>query len=197
MFNVKIDVDGLEEFKKYIEYVKSMNNMKIDKNFQKFIQNKCLEVVKKISDQRITNTTTNDEYIEEYKMRHSIRETENGFVLYNDFTIPYIMTTMNTKNQDRDNGIVRDYSKGFSIALAFEYGVGLVGKENAVQGAWEYNKNNYGEYGWYYKPLDGKSIQTRGYEGFEVYRFTAEEISKSLKDWVMEYKKNNKGGVRT
>lgn len=194
MLDIKVDVDSLEKLEKYINFVKSMNLMKTDKNFQKFIQNKCLETVRKISEQRITNTTTNDEYIEEYKIRHSIRETENGFVLYNDFTIPYIMTTRNTKNQDRDNGIVRDYSKGFSIALAFEYGVGLVGEENAVQGAWEYNKNNYGEYGWYYKPLDGKSIQTRGYAGFEVYRYTAEEIKKNLKNWVLEYRKS-KGGV--
>lgn len=196
MLNINVDVNGLEEFKKYIDYVKAMNSMKIDKDFQKYIQKKCLETVKKVSDDRITPTTTNNEYIEEYKLRHKIRETVDGFVLYNDFTIPYIMTTRNTKNQDRDVGMVRDYSKGFSIALAFEYGVGLVGEENPVQGAWEYNKNHYGEYGWYYKPLDGEATQTRGYAGFEVYRFTAEEIKKNLKNWVKEYK-DNKGGVST
>lgn len=188
MFNVKIDVDGLEEFKKYIEYVKSMNDMKIDKNFQKFIQNKCLEVVKKQSDLRINSNTTDAEYIDEYKSRHKIRETNDGFILYNDTILPTELLPVSQRNAN-------NYPNGFSIALAFEYGIGIVGQNSAKEGAWEYNVNNW-NFAWQYEKY-GEKYSTYGYEGFEVYRFTAEEISKSLKDWVMEYKKNNKGGVRT
>lgn len=186
MLDIKVDIDSIEKLDKHIKYVENLLKMKTDVEFQKYIQNKCLETVKKVSRERI-GINTNEEYVEEYISRHSIREETNGFVLYNDLTIPAILSTSNTKNQDRGNGIVRNYDNGFSIALAFEYGTGLVGQENPVQGAWEYNVNNYGEYGWYYKPVEGESIQTRGYQGFEIYRYTAEEIKSMLPKWVNDY----------
>ena len=186
MLDIKVEVDSIKKLDQYIKYVEKLCKMKSDVDFQKYIQEKCLATVKKISRERIGNST-NDEYIEEYISRHSIREEKNGFVLYNDLTIPAILSTKKTKNQERDNGIVRNYDSGFSIALAFEYGTGLVGRDNAVQGAWEYNINDYGEEGWYYKPLNGNSIRTRGYQGFEVYRYTAEEIKAMLPKWVNDY----------
>lgn len=187
MLNTNVDVNGLEEFKKYVDYVKAMNSMKIDKKFQKFIQKKCLETVKQISNDRITNTTTDDEYIVEYKSRHKIRETSDGFILYNDTILPTEMLPVSEKN-------VNNYPNGFSIALAFEYGIGIVGQNSAKEGAWEYNVNNW-NFPWYYIKY-GEKYSTYGYEGFEVYRFTAEEIKKNLKNWVKEYK-DNKGGVST
>ena len=38
---------------------------------------------------------------------------------------------------------LEDYPNGFSIALAFEYGVGIVGQTNPVPNAWEYNLKDY------------------------------------------------------
>lgn len=186
MLQVKVDINSIEKLDSHINYVKKLLTMQTDKEFQKYIQQKCLETVIKISRERISNTT-NDEYIEEYILRHSIREVDEGFVLYNNFTIPAILSTQNTKNQDRLKGIVRNYDNGFNIALAFEYGTGIVGQDNPVQGAWDYNVNKYGEYGWYYKPLNGDAIRTKGYQGFEIYRFTAEEIKAMLPKWVNDY----------
>lgn len=187
MFNVKVEVDSLEKFKKYIEYVESMNQMKTDKEFQKFIQNKCLETVKEQSNNRIVSNTTDNEYIAEYKSNHKIRETSDGFILYNDTVLPAELLPISERNAG-------DYANGFSIALAFEYGIGIVGQNSAKQGAWEYNVKNH-NFAWYYVKY-GKKYSTYGYEGFEVYRFTAEKISKNLKEWVMEYRKS-KGGAST
>ena len=186
MLQVKVDINSIEKLDSHIKYVEKLLTMKTDKNFQKYIQQKCLETVRRVSRERIRNST-NDEYIEEYILRHSIREEENGFVLYNNFTIPAILSTQNTKNQDRLNGKVRNYDNGFNLALAFEYGTGLVGQDNPVQGAWEYNVNEYGEYGWYYKSFNGDAVRTRGYQGFEIYRFTAEEIKVMLPKWINDY----------
>lgn len=186
MLNIKPYIQGLKELEKHIDIVDKMLKMKTDKSFQEFIQDKVLETVNRIARERISNTT-NDEYIEEYILRNSIREELDGFVLYNDFTIPAVLTTRNTKNQDRTMGMVRNYDNGFNLALAFEYGVGIIGQNNPVNGAWDYNINNYGEEGWYYKTPSGESIRTQGYQGAEVYRYTAIEVQSKLSDWVEEY----------
>lgn len=193
MFKIKVECDSLEKLEQYIKIVQALNKLKVDRDFQQFIQNKCLETVRNISMTTISGST-NDEYVAEYISRHSIQEYDNGFVLYNNFTIPAVLSTKNTKNQERDLGIVRNYDEGFSIALALEYGTGLVGQENPVQGAWEYNVNNYGEAGWFYKSVNGEVLRTRGFKGFEIYRYTAEHIKNNYENWIREYLKND-GGV--
>lgn len=186
MLNINTNIQGLKKLQNHIDFVNKMLKMKSDKSFQKFIQNKVLETVKKVAEERINNTT-NDEYKEEYILRNQIREESDGFVLFNNFTIPAVLSTKNTKNQDRDLGYVRNYDNGFNLALAFEYGVGIIGQNNPVNGAWDYNINNYDENGWYYKTPSGEVIQTQGYQGAEVYRYTAIEVKESLNDWVAEY----------
>ena len=186
MLKINMNVKGLKEFEKYVDFVNKMANMKNDVTFQKFIQDKCLNEVKSVSRERLGGTT-NDEYITEYINRHKIEELSDGFILYNDLVIPAILSTKNTRNQDREQGLVRNYDNGFSLALAFEYGVGIVGQNNPINGAWEYNINNYGPLGWYYKTVDGDYQRTQGYRGAEVYRYTTININKKLKDWVYEY----------
>ena len=186
MLKTSCEIKGLKELENKIEYVKRLMQMKVDKSFQKFIQEKVMQTLNKVMDERLTNETTNSEYIEEYKLRNKIREEKDGFVLYNDLVIPAVLSTRNTNNQNREDGIVRDYSNGFSIALAFEYGVGIVGQENPVEGAWEYNLNNY-EDGWYYKDVNGNVIFTQGYKGMQIYRYTRIEVENNMPKWVNEY----------
>ena len=181
---IKTKVDGLEKLKQHIEYVKQLSLMKEDKKFQKYIQGKCLETVRKITDERLIGGTTDDEYINEYKIRHNIRETENGFILYNDTIIPTSMLPISEET-------ARNYPNGFSIALAFEYGIGIVGENSNIVGAWDYNVNNW-NFAWHYQK-DGISYSTYGYSGFEIYRYTAEEIQKQLPLWVKTYYKEIRG----
>ena len=193
MFKISTNVDSIKKIDKHLKIVEFMKQMKTDLNFQKYIQEKCLETCEKIARQRVRGTT-NDEYLDEYIKRNQIREFEEGFIMYNDFTIPAVLTTKSTRNTDRADGIVRNYEDGFNIALAFEYGVGIVGQENPKQGAWAYNINNYDENGWYYKTLNGTYLKTRGYEGAEVYRYTAIEIQNQLLKWVSDYYRRNLDG---
>ena len=179
MINSTLTIENFDLIQKRIDYIKKLRQMQSDKSFQHFIQDKCLETVKQISYQRLQTGSgaeqcTNDEYFSEYIQNHKIRETDNGFILYNDLTVP-----ANTSKPE-------NYPNGFSIAMAFEYGVGIVGENaNDNPNAWTYNVNNY-QFGWVFKN-GNEYFRTYGYAGFEIYRFSAIEIQKLLPSWVQEY----------
>lgn len=176
MLKVKVDVKGLKELDKHIELVNKMLKMKTDKDFQTFIQNKCMGTLEKVMNERLTGGTTNDEAISLYRSSNHLQEEEDGFIIYNDAKIPAISSGLYPNGQ-------------FSIALAFEYGVGITGQgtyENDYFQPWEYNVNNY-NFGWFYPTGDGSYSTTYGYMGFEIYRYTIIDIQKNLNSWVEEY----------
>lgn len=182
MLKVNAKVSGLKKLNKYINYVDKMSNMKKDIAFQDYIKSKCMSALEKIMDELLIGGTTNDYAIDLYKSSNHIQDEEDGFIIYNDAKI-----AADTKYPD-------NYPNGeFSIALAFEYGVGIVGEGQYINDhfqPWEYNVNNY-ENNWFYIPEDGSLewARTSGYKGFEIYRNLAIEIEKNLKKWVDKYYK--------
>ena len=180
MLIVSTNIGGLKNLQNYINKIDKLLLLKNDSDYKKFLQEKVMQTLNEVMSERLAGTT-NSEFIEEYKRRNQFRDYEDGFILYNDFTIPAVLSPKSTKT--------RNYSKGFSIALAFEYGVGIVGQENPKQGAWEYNINQY-EKGWYYKSSSGEVLLTRGYEGLEIYRYTKDRVEKNMNSWVQEYLRN-------
>lgn len=177
MLNVQRKVDGLKDLEKYTLYIERLSTMKTDINFQKYIQQKCMEALERIMNIRLVGGTTNDDAISIYRSSNHIIEDVNGFIIYNDAKIP--------ANAKDTSGYPDDQ---FSIALAFEYGVGIIGQNTNNPNAWNYNINNY-NFGWYFKDSDGVYKQTGGYQGFEIYRYTAEEIKAQLPKWVNDYYK--------
>lgn len=175
MIKTNITISNLDALDKQIQYVQKMEKMKTDNSFQKFIQKKCLETLNRVMNERLIGGTTNDEEIDLYKTSNHLEETDNGFIIYNNAKI-------STDNYE-------DYPNGeFSIALAFEYGVGITGEgtyDDDIFTPWEYNINKY-NFGWYYKKGEEKH-HTYGYMGFEIYRYTTIEIKKKLNSWVNEY----------
>lgn len=188
MLKVDKEINGLKELEKNIDFINKMARMKKDGKFQDFIKSKVLETVNRISNERMIGGTTNDMAIAKYKASHKIRDEKDGFVLYNDCTIA--ADTVHPEN----------YPNGeFSIALAFEYGVGIIGTNTDINSKyfkpWEYNVNNY-NFGWKFHPEDSEGYQwTAGYMGFQVYRFTAEYVEKNMKSWVNEYFAKESRGV--
>lgn len=182
MLNIKADIHGLEDLKNHIDFVEKMLKMKTDTTFQKFIQDKVLETVKKVTSERLTGGTTNDDAIGLYMENHKIREEQEGFILYNDTMIP-----ANVSGKQND---ISNYPNGmFPIALAFEYGVGIIGENTPNNdNAWAYNIQGY-NFGWILpRSVTGEfGIETAGYMGFEIYRYTAEEVKNNLNGWVKEY----------
>lgn len=182
MFKVNCNVDSIQKIDKHIEYVKFMQKLKNDYDFQRYIQDKCMQTLNSVMDSRLaTGMTTNDDSIGLYRTSNHIQELEDGFIIYNNAKIP--------ANAKGIQNYASNYPNGqFSIALAFEYGVGVVGMGTRNQNSWEYNIKNY-ENGWYLpKEVFGQSgIKYLGYTGFEIYRYTAEEIKAQLPKWVREY----------
>ena len=196
MLKVITEIDSFKKLDKHIDFVNKMLQMKTDKSFQEFMQKKCLETIRKVAEQRFaTHTTTNEDLKAEYLNNNKLKDiTDDGFVIYNDLSVP----KPDTKFSD-------GYT--FSVALAFEYGTGFVGMGSVnAPASYQYNVNkNYVVkddeviYGWWLSILKNgnnphfganekeNAVITGGYEGMEIYRFSAIEIQKNLKKWVNEY----------
>lgn len=178
MLDIKVDIHGLKELQQHIDFVEKMLKMKTDTKFQDFIKRKILDLAQEVSTQELIGGTTNDDAINDYIKNHKIRDEGEGFVLYNDTSIPV--------NKTDTTGYPET---GFPVALAFEYGVGIVGQNGSnSESAWQYDINNHGESGWVFVMNDGNWERTRGYIGFEIYRKIAQKVEQSLNDWVQEYR---------
>ena len=141
MFKVNCEVKGLKELENKIEYIKKLLQMKTDKSFQKFIQDKVMESLNYVMNERLGSWfTTNDDSIELYRNSNHIKELDDGFIIYNDAKIPAIADGIQNNASNYPNG-------EFSIAMAFEYGVGIIGMSTNNPNAWEYNVNDY-NFGW-------------------------------------------------
>ena len=176
MIKTNIKVNSVEKLTKHIELVKSLTKLRGDDTFLDFLIEKFMKCLNETIDERLTGGTTNNDSIEEYKRNNKSDKVDGGFIIYNH-TMGDI-SEMSPETQAR-------YPNGFSIAFAFEYGVGIVGASNAKQGAWEYNVNGHEKH-WVYKKK-GEFKTTSGYEGFEIYRYTTEKIRDNLYDWTQEY----------
>lgn len=189
MLKISTNIDSAKKIDKHLKLVKKMLLMKTDKDFQKYIQTKSMETLEKTINSRIQiGSTTNDDSINLYKMSNHLIETDDGFILYNDAKIPANVSGVQNNILNYPNG-------EFSIALAFEYGVGIVGMNTINPNAWEYNINNY-NFGWILPQnvLGEKRIRYMGYTGFEIYRFTAIEIQNQLPKWVENYYRGDING---
>lgn len=189
MFKTSFSVDSIKKIDDHINLLKRIQNLKEDKDFREYIMKKSMETLNKVMNERlISGSTTNDDSIQLYMSSNHIEETDDGFIIYNNAKIP-----ANVKGIQNN---VENYPNGeFSVALAFEYGVGLVGIKTGNQKAWQYNVKNY-NFGWYLpKDVLGESgIRYMGYEGFEIYRFTAIEIETQISKWVKDYYRRKDNG---
>lgn len=175
-----MDFTNKKQLDQLTEYVNKLSKMKYDSKFQEFIQEKCVNVLQQVMSETLIGGTTNDSAIEEYMRNNYIEEFTDGdvkgFILFNNTKIP--ANTSTPENYGKEGQ--------FNLALAFEYGVGIIGQETAKPNAWEYNVHGY-TYNWYYKNEEGVWTPTKGYEGFQVYTNTANIIEQNLADWVTEY----------
>jgi hypothetical protein len=201
MLKIELEIDSLEKLDKYISFVDKFANLGKNIEFQKEMQKKCLEEVKKYARKRLMGTT-NEEYYQQYIDTIFIRENEDpttGFQIVSNLVIEKPTT---------------HHSEGypFSISMAFEYGTGIIGIGSAdAPSNYRYNVNeNYVNYndekvlGWwipieksgdsviYGTSRSGKAVITRGYEGMEIFRFASAEIMSQLPKWIKDFQRKMK-----
>lgn len=180
MTSSKISINIQKENTNYIDKAINKIHKLYSDDLKEFLVNKVLLTLEKVIIQRTTMfNTDNDKYLNDYKNNNKVMYTKDGFIIYND-------TKVTIPSEYNSNKVISNYPEGkFNVAMAFEYGTGIVGLTNPVTGHWEYNVNDYNN-AWYYKDENGKHA-TFGSRGYEFYRFTAIEINKNLKTWINEY----------
>ena len=194
MVSVSTNVDGFDKLQKHLDLVyKIVKIGKDNTKFIKFIMQKAYDTLYETMDERLKGGTTNDADITLYRNSNKFEMIENGFILYNDASI-------DANEYNRIPFDTSGYPNGrFSIALAFEFGTGMVGTLTNVEffKAWTYNdlKHSKSEShqrfktNWYL-PKDAQTNHTTaqgGYTGFEVYRYTADKCNKRVVNWINEF----------
>lgn len=174
MTNILVTIEGLNNIDKMLN---QLQNNKTNSEINEYLKNKVLNAYIDIMNQSLSGGTSNDRYISLYKSSYHVEDTKNGFILYNDANIP--QQEVNAKNK-------QSYPKGFSIAMAFEYGVGIVGVSTGNTNSWEYNIHKYKD-GWKYIDENGVEQFTAGHLGFEIFRKTVEQVNRDLDKWIKEY----------
>lgn len=190
MFKINTTIQGLDKLQKEInrleKLIKTENNINL---LNQKLAIKMLEIVNEVANNRIMLlSSTNEEEKSKYLNNNKYRIEGNTIVLYNDLCI------LSPKSKVSGSYL-------FCVALAFEYGTGVIGKQNPKLGAWQYDINSEKNRaivddekldGWWIpiekvgkvEPLatskSGKSVVVQGYEGVEIYRFAREEIIKRL-----------------
>ena len=181
MLESNVYINNLNELDNMINKISNIENTKENK-LKEFLKLKVKKALEEVMNTRLIGGTTNDELISEYKANNHIEDIDVdsgfGFRIYNNTTIDPV-----TRNP-------QSYPYGFSIALAFEYGVGILGNQtpNLDNSAWKYNVHNYDE-GWFY-PKNGSFENmefTSGYKGFEIYRYLKDKVEKEVQGWIYEY----------
>lgn len=164
-----INLNGL------VDTIESLNKIKdIHSNprFIEFLKNKCMLEVKYQTDIRLSSLVDlKSALLSNYRNNHKIRNTTNGFILYNDLSRSWL-------------------KYDFSIAQAVEYGIGVIGQGTgitAIDDGWEYDINKHGLEGWIYKDEEGKTHRTAGYEGRNVYYYTYLGILNQMEKWTWEF----------
>lgn len=192
MLNVNISIDNISNLDNVL---KKVNKAKIN-TFNEFVKRKVQKVLEQVIADNLVGGTTNDDSFELYKNSNHFEDIKDknssGFILYNDARVSH---------EGYDSGI-------FSIALAFEYGTGIIGAGDNISGAWEYNINDNHVYyhgedipGWWIsktkvgssetfgESIKGSAVITRGYHGMEIYRKVADIVNQNINEWAKEYMK--------
>jgi len=75
ILKINTKVNGLDKLQEYIDFVDKFANSKFDVEFQKELQDKCLEVIQRVTDALLPYT---GDTVELYKSNNKIREFEEG-----------------------------------------------------------------------------------------------------------------------
>ena len=150
------------------------------KEMMEFLGDKCERTLYKTTHENLS--TVNDLEVSDYAKNHQKDVKGNKITLSNGTMAD--LTGLNPET-------LANYPNGFSIAKAVEYGTGIVGAASeasgiASQDGWEYDINQHGSQGWYYKK-DGNLYWSKGFEGRLIFYKTAREIKQNAKKWTSEY----------
>ena len=175
---VDISVTGLNETQKYLNRFKKLIT---DKAFRQFIADKCEKELLNIC---LLNLNIDEEQVKKSNYMNSMHtEIDKDYIyIYNDSEIDISKKNMDEVTKSK-------YPAKLSLAKIIEYGIGYTGWVNPLPYApdWEYDVNNHGYKGWYYKDDAGNIHWTNGFEGKLIFYKLKEYVEQNIAEWVYEY----------
>lgn len=184
-YNISLSKTGLETLDKILGNISRLFS---DKSFKEFLAKKCETELQDICNASL-GSLSNEDVDSEYMRNMHTEITDDYIMLYNDSLI-------DVNSKEMYESTKKNYIGGvLSLAKVVEFGVGIVGQNTPHQeeiiGEWEYDVNNHGDAGWYYRDSTGNVVWTRGYEGKLIFYQLKERIIKNIPSWVSEYIEKN------
>lgn len=154
------------------------------KEFLDFIAKKCVEKVKEISSTKLSASALEDGEETAYMQSHNYSIHGDTITLYNDSQIDVASKTWMSE-ETRAN-----YKAQLSLGKIIEFGIGYTGglaSNDYVDADWQYDVNEHGYKGWYYKDKAGNTIWTNGFAGKQIYAELMNYLDNHLGEWIDEY----------
>ena len=174
--DIELAISKLDKIEKAIKSVSLL----------KYIANQCKKELKIISKNSLSTINSKEDidkslYMNSNKIEINYENME--IILYNDSEIN--ISEKNISPEKRAN-----YPLKLSLAQIVEFGIGYTGSINAnseVPSSWNYDVNNHGYKGWYYKDNLGNLHWTNGYAGRYIYLKLKKYVEKNAQQWVIDY----------
>jgi hypothetical protein len=179
---IDIAVDGIID-----EIIDKLNSREFLDYLAKILQ----QELNNIAISRLTTVTEEDADKSLYlnSMKLDIDYSNQIITLYNDAEID--TSTRNISEEKRAN-----YPLKLSLASIVEFGIGYTGSNSEAaqkldmfeNNDWQYDVNNHGAEGWYYKDPDSdRYFWTNGFEGRQVFIGLIEWIENNISQVIDKY----------
>lgn len=172
MIRVKSNIkDFLKAYRKKVENVKSILNGFAEKLAQKMSEDMAYEI-----------TSKKFVWVEEGNL---------SLVSAIDFDIEQVGENAVRVTIGDNLGVIGMSDGNLVNPLYFiEFGFGIVGKNNPMQGNeendWEYDINGHGEKGWFFYDNYGQLVHTQGREGINFMYNTIQKYRTAWKDYLIQ-----------
>lgn len=187
VIDIPLSVEGLEIISKDVN---RMIKLLESDNLKVFFKNKILEALKLISIRNIQSIDSQESADLSTYLAGNKAEIKGDIIyVYNDSVIDI------DESKFLDKSKILNYPLQLSLAKIVEYGIGYTGMntpQEFVDDNWEYDVNEHGIEGWYYKDSNGQFHWTNGYQGKLIFHKLDLYVKENANKWITEYLQTQK-----
>lgn len=179
-YNLDFSVNGISKSIEMLDMLKEIIN---DPYFLNYIGDKCKEALNTISINNLSSVET------DFEEESSLYLSSNKLEINNDIIYLYNDSKVDISSKNMSETTKENYPAQLSLSKIVEFGIGYTGSiyaDNEVDN-WQYDVNNHGFKGWYYKDNNGNIFWTNGFEGKYIFLKLKYFIEKAIKIWIQDY----------
>lgn len=178
---IPLSIEGISYISKDIN---QMIKLLESKDLIVFLKDKILDTLNMISIRNIHSIDDQESAdLSTYLAGHKYEIKGDTIYVYNDSVIDI------DESKFVDKTKIYNYPLQLSLAKIVEYGIGFTGMETPQESVenWEYDVNNHGVEGWYYKDSNGQFHWTNGYRGKLIFHKLDLYVKDNANKWINEY----------